>query len=55
MGRKLAAYVYDDQGVLHVPGEEPSAEVAAQITNPKAWAELEPGPEPEPGQSAVKK
>ena len=37
--RELKANVYVD-GVLYGPdGEKPSAEVAKEITNPKAWGE----------------
>lgn len=36
--RKLAAVVYVD-GVAYGPDNQPPADVADQITNPKAWGE----------------
>lgn len=38
MARKLAAYVHVS-GVVYPAGSTPPADVAKQITNPKAWAE----------------
>lgn len=37
-GKKLAANVYVD-GVLYTPDSDVPADVAKQITNPKAWGE----------------
>lgn len=42
-GRKLATGVYID-GIYHEPGSTPDKEIAAKITNPKAW-----GNEPDTG------
>jgi hypothetical protein len=36
--RKLAAYVHVD-GTVYGPGDDVPADVAKQITNPKAWGE----------------
>lgn len=38
MARKLKAYVHVD-GQVYGPGDEPPAKIAAQITNPDAWAD----------------
>ena len=49
--KKLATVVYVD-GVAYGPDNEPPADVAEQITNPKAWGEE---PEAESKKAASKK
>lgn len=49
--KKLASNVYVD-GVLYTPESDVPAEVAKQITNPKAWGE---SPEPEADKAPAKK
>lgn len=44
--RKLAAYVHVG-GSVFAPGDRPEKEYADQITNPKAWGEVDDGDAPE--------
>ncbi|MEV0257740.1 hypothetical protein AB0H82_26215 [Streptomyces sp. NPDC050732] len=59
MGRRLAAAVHvqhpkSREWIVLEPGDEPDEDVAAEITNPDAWADDEPSSAPEgssPGES----
>lgn len=52
MGRRLAAAVHvqhpkSREWIVLEPGDEPDDDVAAEITNPNAWEDDEPSPDPE--------